>query len=282
MKKLLFVFAAILLGVFVFAQFEVATASPAADCETFVTDGFNSNSSINVSFTCAEAASAVYFGVCDSGPALDDFFSVVFDGQLVAYNAISGNSETVYVGSAPASAGTQTAALNSLNVAALATYSLGISTDSSAVISYLEQNCGSDFSGTSAPAVGQACSQAIPLFTTDAAPSDGTLEMRIMLGNENSREVSGLMMTWDIAEGTQVNNAVVPNVPGPRYVRVYWQADGSTDWYMLTSQYWHGGGSTADEYGVDCNAASQPSYHTSFASAVPVADVCFDLLNGCN
>jgi hypothetical protein len=103
-----------------------------------------------------------------------------------------------------------------------------------------------------------------------------------MLGNEDSREVSGLMMEWDIVSGQQLNNEMVLDLPSPRYARLWWQPAGSSDWFMLTSQYWHDGKTAASEYGVECAAGAQPSYHTSFASAVPEAAVCFDLLNGCN
>lgn len=271
-----------LLVVFVFMFFsmfayraQTTAASPAADCESFDTAEVGSTP-VFINFSCS-AAQTAYFGVCDSGPALDDYFEIVYGGSVVATNDISGGNEIVTVGSAMTTAGSNTATLNRTLGGGTATYSYGVSTDKIAVENYLAQNCGGDYV---APTSG--CNGVVALFTQDQAPSDGTLEFHMLLGNEDERVDEQIMMVWDINEGQQINNATVNNLGSPRYARVWWQPAGSSDWYLLTSQYWASGSwSTDQEYGIACGGG-QPSYHTSFASAVPESDVCFDLMNGCN
>ena len=252
-------------------------AAPAADCEAFGTGLIASLSTLNIPFTCT-ADSVAYFGVCDSGPALDDFFEINYGGQVVAHNVINSSGETAFVGSAGVASGSNMATLLSISDAAGATYSYGVSTDETAVKSYLISNCGGDLTEFGASA---GCNRDVPVFTMDKAPSAGTLEFRVMLGNENSRETSGLLYSWDIAAGQQLNNEIVTNVMTPRYVRLWWQPDGGSEWFMLTSQYWNTSGTKTAEYGLSCGDGV-PSYHTSFASAVPEEKVCFDLMNGCN
>lgn len=276
MKKFLALTVALLALVAMFAsQATTLRAGPTADCESFSTDD-PSSTPVTLNFTCA-ADNTVYFGICDSGPFLDDFFNIEYNGDVVASNAISGSNEIVNIGSASVSAGAQSATLIRTAGGGTATYSVGISSDRIAVENYLAANCGGDFVPTTGS---QGCNGAVTLFTEDGAPSDGTLEFHSLFGNEGARSDELIMMVWDISEGQQINNAMVSNLAAPRYARVWWQPDGSSDWYLLPSQYWHGGGTTADQYGIACGSG-QPSYHTSFSSAVPEADVCFDLLNGC-
>lgn len=279
--KVLLAIAVVVLTLFI-VNFQPITASPAADCEAMASDAIPNLTSLDFSFNCG-APAPVYFGVCDSGGVPnDDLFNIQYNGVVVTSNFYLGGAEFFVLGSAQSSAGANSATLHSTNNTPFppATYSYAVSADPGVVTDYLVAFCGADFQGPGMPA-GAACYRNVPVFTTDKAPSDGTLEFRIMLGNEDSREVSGLIKTWDIRAGQQLNNDLVNQVLGPRYVRLYWQADGQDDWTMLTSQYWHNEGTKNDEYGVDCRYPAQPSYHTSFASAVPVEDVCFDLLNGC-
>ncbi len=274
-----------LIGRLPFASAAPTLASPAADCESFGTGegatGLAPLASLDFNFSCSTDA-VVYFGTCDSGPIPDDdLFNITYNGTVVAYNFYEGGAEYAVIGTAAATAGSHTATLASINVGeAEATYSYAVSADSAAVTSYLSSFCGTDFAGPGVPA-GIACYRDVSVFTEDTASSNGVLEFRIMLGNEDSRETSGLMQSWEITAGQRLNNVLVTNVPGPRYARLYWQPAGSGEWYMLTSQYWHNEGTKADEYGVACTYPAQASYHTSFASAVPVADVCFDLMKGC-
>lgn len=262
----------LLVGLFAYRVHPTA-ASPLADCESFFTDDPISTP-VTVNFTCGSAATA-YFGVCDSGPALDDYFNIEYNGGIVAGNSISGGNEIVSIGSAMTTAGANVATINRTAGGGTATYSYGISTDRSAVESYLNANCGTDYTASS------GCGGVVELFTQDEAPSDGTLEFHLLLGNEGARGDELIMRTWDITEGQQLNNVPVSNLAAPRYARVWWQPDGSSDWYLLTSQYWSNSGDRTSEYGIACGGG-QPSYHTSFASAVPEANVCFSLIEGCN
>ncbi len=263
------------------ARLSSATAAPAADCDATAVGSMTNLSSQSIDFNCA-ASAPVYFGVCDSGSVPnDDLFVIEFDGATVSRNFFVGAGEMFEIGVGQSNAGSNTATLRSINNSPFppATYAYAISSDSGVVTDYLSRFCGSDFQGVGMPA-GTQCLRNVPIFTTDQAPSAGTLEFRIMFGNEESREDSILLQTWNITSGQQLNNVLTTRVPGPRYVRLYWQPDGG-DWSMLTSQYWHNEWTKNDEYGVDCRYPAQPSYHTSFASAVALDDVCFDLMNGC-
>jgi hypothetical protein len=286
MKRIVIVlFVLLTLGLFA-SQASLTAAGPGGDCNAFGIGSIPDLTSLAISFTCA-AEATVYFGACDSGSVPnDDLFEITYEGQAVSFNLYSGGSELVNIGSALVPAGSHTASLNSLSTTPFppATYTYAISSDKAAVESTLfdPNTCGADIS--SGP-ITSTCSfgpRNVPVFTQDAAPTNGTLEFRIMLGNEDSRQVSGLMMEWDIVAGQQLNNVMVPDLPAPRYARLWWQPADSADWYMLTSQYWHGDGTTDSEYGIECAMGAQPSYHTSFASAVPESAVCFDLLNGCH
>lgn len=278
--RFLFVGALVVLMMLV-ANLAFVTASPAADCDMMESGSIPNLSSRGITFNCS-ASVPVYFGVCDSGPVPnDDLFQIEFDGGVVTRNFFDGGAEFFQLGASQSSAGANSAILRSVNNTPYppATYSYAVSSDSGAVVDYLSRFCGADFQGPGLPA-GAECLRNVPIFTTDKAPSAGTLEFRIMLGNEDSREDSILLKTWSITAGQQLNNVLVTNVHGPRYVRLYWQPDGG-EWSMLTSQYWHNEGTKNDEYGVDCRYPAQPSYHTSFASSIPLENVCFDLLNGC-
>lgn len=267
MKKFL-VLSILLLVVAVLAA--TVSASPTADCEAFQTGGIAPLSSLEIAFTCQQEAT-VYFGVCDSGSVPnDDEFNISFNSNIVASNWYSGGQEYAYMGSSLAAAGSHSAVLNSLNIAVGdATFSYGISTDLSAISAYLQGACGADFGGTAN--IGGQCVRNVPLFTTDTAPTNGKVSFNVQFG-EMSRREGRTLKTWDIKAGERINNSTVP-VPAPQYVRVWWQPEGDSEWYLLTSQYWQGDGTTASEYGVDCSLDGVPSYHTSFANAVPEAEV---------
>ena len=278
MKKHVAVWGTLVLLVILIGQVVPIGAAP-LDCDTSATGGIDNLSSLDVNFNCV-AESTVYFGACDSGNILDDFFHITYNGNIVASNQINGSQETISIGSATVVAGSHMATLVSLNnsPAIPATYSYAISSDLSAVENYMHLNCGADFAGLTP---GAGCNKTVPVFTSDAAPSNGTLEFRVLFGNEDSREDAQLHRVWNVSAGQQINNDTVSNLAAPRWARLWWQPEGDSGWYLLTSQYWNSDGTTASEYGLSCFGA-QPSYHTSFASAVAESDVCFDLLNGCN
>ena len=283
MKSRLLIFVSVFVALFVLVgQFRSLHASTStADCYQA---GSGGSYSFDFDFTCADAQT-VYFGVCDSGPVLDDFFEIAYKGSVVGANIIVGNDEIITVGSGSSDAGANTATLNVLLAPDGApTWSYAVSSAQSDVEAYLSANCGGDIGGFVPVSTSNisTCQNNVALFTEDGAPTDGTLEFHILLGNEGARGDEQIMMTWDLTEGAQINNAPLTDLPSPRYARVWWQPDGASDWYMLSSQYWSSGSwSTDQEYGITCNDP-QPSYHTSFANAVPESDVCFDLLNGCN
>lgn len=249
-------------------------AAPQADCEAFSSGSITALTSLNFNFTCA-ADATVYFGACDSGGVPnDDLFTIVYGGTVVSRNAYHSGLEYVDVGQAQTTAGSNTATLNSTNTTPYppATYTYAVSSDKATVETYLQTYCGTDYVTGALPSTCQYGPRNVPVFTMDAAPSDGTLEFRIMIGNEDAREVSGLMHSWDIVAGQQINNDMVTNLPSPRYARLYWQPEGESTWYFLPSQYWHGAGTKASEYGISCVPGAMPSYHTSFGSAIPASE----------
>lgn len=284
MKTKLFLLVTLFLTALLFAVQVGPTYAGPADCYAAGTGSFTPLGSLDFDYTCG-AAQTVYFGVCDSGGVPnDDLFDIRADGLLVSYNYyVNGVDEFTVMSQFQASAGTNTAVMNSLNTTPYppATYSYIVSTDPNDVPTYLSAVCGIDWKGIgSGPNVG--CDTNVNIFTTDVAPADGTLEFHVLLGNEGSFGDEIHYSTINVSAGEQLNNVTIPNVPAPRYMRLWWQAAGSSDWSLLTTQYWHGGGSLADEFGISCNVSGpQPSYHTSFASAVPESQVCFDLINGC-
>jgi CSLREA domain-containing protein len=121
------------------------------------------------------------------------------------------------------------------------------------------------------PPTSNPCYRDVPVFTTDTAPTDGTLEFRVLFG-ELGRIEGITLRVWDVAAGQQINNEEV-QVRAPKWVRIWWQPDGEDTWYLLPSQYWSGDGTVLSEYGVSCSDADVPSYHTSFASAIPESDI---------
>ena len=286
MKTKLFLLVTLLLTAMLFAVQVGPTHAGSSDCYAVGSGGFAPLGSINFDYTCA-ADQTVYFGVCDSGGVPnDDLFDVKADGQLVSYNYyVNSTHEYTVMSQFQASAGTHTAVVNSLNTTPYppATYSYIASSDPNDVPTYLSGVCGVDWKGLG-PGPNVGCNTAVELFTTDTAPSAGTLEFHVLFGNEGSFGDEIHYATINVDAGEQLNNVAIPNLPAPRYMRLWWQPAGSSDWSLLTTQYWHGGGSLADEFGISCNGMSpnpQPSYHTSFASAVPESAVCFDLINGC-
>lgn len=114
---------------------------------------------------------------------------------------------------------------------------------------------------------GSGCLRDVPVFTTDTAPTDG--ELMFDFGGEGYRTDSAILRSWEVAAGQQVNNDIVSNVPAPGWARLWWQPFGDSTWYLLPSQYWRGDGMTTSFYGVSCEPAAQPSYHTAFGSAIP-------------
>lgn len=250
-------------------RFTAVSAGP-ADCTAYASSSIPMESSITANFECS-IDTEVYFGTCDSGPVPnDDLFNMVFSGQVVTYNYYPNSTdEYTVLGSATAVAGINSVDLNSLNSTPWpdATYSYAISPNAGEVIAYLQDWCGADWKGVS-NGISSGCDANVPVFTKDEAPSDGTLEVHVLLGNESARTDELLFATWSVTEGEQLNNKYVSPIPSPRYVRVWWQAEGSSDWYLLPSQYWLGGGSTQSDYGLQCGTSPQPSYHTGFADAV--------------
>ena len=119
--------------------------------------------------------------------------------------------------------------------------------------------------------IGNSCNKKVPLFTADSAPTDGTLEFHVLYG-EFARKEGISLHVWDVSAGQQINNEEV-TVRAPKWVRIWWQPDGDANWYLLPSQYWSGDGTVLSEYGVSCSDANVPSYHTSFANAIPESDV---------
>lgn len=270
MKKVLaFALLVVLLATSVFVV-APTSASPAADCQSFGFGGIPNLSSLAIDFSCTNDAT-VYFGVCDSGGVPnDDLFTIVYNDVIVSSNQFIGSQEFVTIGQALLASGIHVAMLKSINDAPAlpATYSYAISSDQAEVASYLRSYCGSDFS--SGPVFGD-CVKSVPVFTMDAAPSNGTLKFDILFGAQ-SREEGINLRTWDVVAGQQINNDTVL-MPAPYWARLWWQPEGEDVWYLLPSQYWVGDGTRASEYGLSCDLSGVPSYHTSFESAIPESEV---------
>lgn len=118
------------------------------------------------------------------------------------------------------------------------------------------------------PTTNHDCKQVVPIFTTDLAPTNGTVQLRTQTSDLTPRDEMPVHKTWNILAGQQIHNDIVTDVPAPRWASLWWQPDGADIWYLLPSQYWHNEGTTADLYGVACRPDSQPTYHTSFNTAV--------------
>ena len=271
MKLRLILFVSVFAFIALFAgRFTAVSAGPAT-CSAFVSYGdVPMETSTTVSFECA-VDTEVYFGVCDSGSVPnDDLFNMTFTGQIVTSNYYPNSvDEYTVLGSAMALTGTNFADLNSLNSTPYppATFAYAISPNAGEVVNHLKTWCGADWKGVS-NGVSSSCDTNVPVFTQDGAPSNGTLEVHVLLGNESARTDELVFATWSVTEGEQLNNKYVTYLPAPRYVRVWWQAEGSSDWSLLPSQYWLGGGSSSSDYGLQCGTSPQPSYHTAFADAV--------------
>ena len=260
--------------------FLIAAAQPAepsrapsqsASCDIFRTGSFQAESSLALSLEC-DAPTQLYFGVCDSGGVGgDDRLSVLFNGGEIASNFFFNGAEETDIGSTTVAAGSHTVTVTSLNTdVGFATYSVAVTPDIGALAEYLLARCGSDFIEPNI--IGGECSRAVPVFLTDPAPMAGTLRLKSRFGMLN-REEGITLKEWSINAGDRVNNAVV-NMPGPDYARLWWQPAGSSEWQLLPSQYWHGGGSASSEYGIDCNEnMSTPSYHSAFSKAIPASEV---------
>jgi len=263
------IFASIIVLVAAFALAFAPTNAQDPDCSLMQQGGFPHLGSIEVSFECS-APQIVHFGVCDSGGVPDDdLFNVTFMGNEVSSNRYVSGREFTSIGSAQASSGTNTSVIRSLVDTPFppATYSVAVSPDRGAVVDYLSSWCGTDFGGTG---LGY-CTRMVPVFTTDTAPTDGTLQLNVQYGEMNRSE-GWTLQTWNVEAGERINNDYV-GVPAPKYVRLWWNPSGSATWYMLPSQYWAGDGTLASEYGVSCDVPGVPSYHTSFGSAIPADQV---------
>lgn len=250
-------------------------ASSTGCSDVMMTGDIPDLSSKDFSFDCM-TSEVVYFGACDSGNVpRDDYFEVVYQGHLVSRNRFADGKEFVGIGQAVTAVGANVATLVSTSKTPFppATYSFAMSTDRQAVIDYLvqPQYCGEDVTATSFEDLGEGCLRAVRLFTTDAAPSSGKLEMRVQYGEQNRAE-GYTVREWTVTKGKQINNES-GMVPAPKWVRVWWQPSDGSDWYLLPSQYWMGDGTTDSEYGVSCNDKGVPSYHTSFSDAIHESDV---------
>ena len=263
MKKL-FVVPVVLL-MFGFAV-QIHQVKAVKSCDSTVKSGnFAPLGSISIGFSCTEDTT-VYFGVCDSGGVPnDDLFRIIYNGVDVASNRYENGQEITTIGEAVAMAGSNTATLQSLNDTPYppATYTYALSPDKSFVEEALANPnlCGLDVNASFNP-----CLKSVPLFTTDKAPSSGTLRMMVQYGAWNRSE-GQMMREWAVQAGDQINNEA-GLVLAPKWVRVWWQPEGSSDSYLLPSQYWQGDGTLDSEYGVSCNSLHPPSYHTSFSNAI--------------
>lgn len=262
-----------------------ATASGAATCSAFSTGSMPDLSSVNISFSCASTVDTdgralenatnytVYFGVCDSGSvANDDLFTLSFNGSVVSSNRFENNRELVTIGTASVGAGGYAAMLNSVssNASPPATYGYGISTSYGEVVNFLQRYCGSDIINPALSA-GSGCVKIIPVRTEGQAPTNGKLLMKAQYGSQNRPE-GYTIGYWQIQAGQYLNNAPV-YVPAPQHARLWWQPEGSEDWYLLPSQYWHNDGTLGSEYGASCTNEALPSYHTAFNKAIHASQV---------
>ena len=113
----------------------------------------------------------------------------------------------------------------------------------------------------------EGCQQNVPIFTTDTAPSDGILVFKTQFGADDHRRDTTSQKWWTVIAGQRIDD-VIHNIPAPRWARLWWHPEYDSHWYFLPSQYWQGDGTAASLYGVSCKPAVQPSYHTSFSSAI--------------
>lgn len=274
MRKLLVVLVAMLVLVLAssWLSVSVSSATPLSDCNAFGIGSIPDLSSLDFTFNCV-ADNTVYFGACDSGGVPnDDLFNITYEGSVVTYNHYVGAQEFVYIGQAQVISGTHLATLNSLSTTPYppATFGVGVSSDMAEVNNFLVAYCGTDFGGVAAVPSGD-CVKNVPVFTSDTAPTNGTLKFNVLFGEEN-REEGRTQRVWNVTAGQRINNDLV-SVNAPQWARLWWQPEGESTWYLLPSQYWLGDGTPASEYGVECKYDGAPSYHTSFASAIPESEV---------
>ena len=247
-----------------------------SDCSAFNTGSINDYGSLNVPFSCSQTNGGVtvYFGVCDSGSvANDDLFNFTFNGSVVSSNRYDSNRELVTIGTAVVGDGGHSALVQSVssNSTPPATYGYGLSTSYGAVVNFLQLYCGSDILNPAVTASSD-CVRILPVRTEGEAPTNGVLKLMVQYGTSNYPEGYTLGY-WTLQAGQYLNNAPV-HVPAPQYARLWWQPEGTNDWYLLPSQYWHNTGTLASEYGAAC-IDGLPSYHTGFdrmihTSAIPI------------
>ena len=128
--------------------------------------------------------------------------------------------------------------------------------------------CGFDYAGqTITPS---ECLRDVHLHTEDVAPSNGRLILNVDFGTLNRPEGNTIAMV-SITAGEKVDTAVL--FEGAKWARLWWQPVGSSDWYLLPSQYWQGDGKGHSEWGISCETLDAPSYHTAFANAIHSSDV---------
>jgi len=194
MDKRIYIFMSIFLASILFAsQITTTNASVTADCYTAFTGADSPPTDFDFNFTCG-SAQTVYFGVCDSGFP-DDTFTITYKGNVVSESISSGSAQTINIGSAPSDAGLNTATVNMINIPDnISTYSYAVSSDYGEVANYMNTFCGFV---VPIPTSISACSETVTVFTQDAAPSDGTLALHILLGNEGARGDEQIMQTWD-------------------------------------------------------------------------------------
>ncbi|MEM7802083.1 MAG: hypothetical protein AAF633_23015, partial [Chloroflexota bacterium] len=225
-----------LLTVGSFAMFtQQAEAATAATCQNFGSGSIQELTSIEISVFC-NTASTVYFGVCDSGSAQDDLFTLTLnEGESI--NFFEGERERVSVGIATVPGfGFYTAVLTSISRTDPATPFYAISTDLTQVQNFLFIGCGVDYTG-----IGYICSRPINIYVDGAVPEAGELYLMGRFGELNRYE--GIRFLTIKAEAGAVVNNIVGVGRGPTYIRLWWQPTGSENYYLLPSQYWESGGS---------------------------------------
>ena len=273
---------ALFISALVTLNFNVNASSTAA-CSAFATGSMSDLASLNVPFVCGQVTTdsgsstndtyTVYFGVCDSGSvANDDLFNMTFNGGVVSSNRFDNNRELVTIGTASLATGQYNAVVQSIstNSSPPATYGYGISSSYGELVNFLTRYCGSDILNPALTASAN-CVRIIPVRTEGNAPTNGTLKLMAQYGTMNRPE-GYTIGYWKLQAGQYLNNAPA-YVPAPQFARLWWQPEGTEDWYLLPSQYWHNDGTLGSEYGAACNENALPSYHTSFSNAIPAAEV---------
>lgn len=104
----------------------------------------------------------------------------------------------------------------------------------------------------------------VHIFSADQAPTDGVVAVHVQYGVDNVPE-GWLVGKWEVGAGEHIDRQI--KIPSGKYARVWFRSANSMMWTLLPSQYWHGGGSCGDEFGVSARS-DHPSYHTRFASGI--------------